>query len=114
MNRGRTKASGSSPGVGRRAGDPKGAGQGEGVTLGRAILVEGRVSSRRWTDGCCGNDRGDAGEETREVTVGSPVVKRTMQVRKAHSLIGRVYDRRNLRLAWERVKRRRALAASMG
>ncbi len=30
-----------------------------------------------------------------------------MQVRKAHSLIGRVYDRRNLRLAWERVKKKK-------
>ena len=29
----------------------------------------------------------------------------TMQVRKAHSLIGQVYDRRNLRRAWERVKK---------
>lgn len=28
-----------------------------------------------------------------------------MRARKAHSLIGRVYDRRNLRLAWERVKK---------
>ena len=28
-----------------------------------------------------------------------------MQAQKAHSLIGRVYDRRNLRLAWERVKK---------
>ncbi len=32
-------------------------------------------------------------------------MKRTMRARKAHSLIGRVYDRRNLRLAWERVKK---------
>ncbi|MGO9973087.1 MAG: reverse transcriptase domain-containing protein, partial [Solirubrobacteraceae bacterium] len=30
-----------------------------------------------------------------------------MQVRKAPSLIGRVYDRRNLRLAWERVKKKK-------
>jgi RNA-directed DNA polymerase len=28
-----------------------------------------------------------------------------MRAQKAHSLIGRVYDRRNLRLAWERVKK---------
>ena len=28
-----------------------------------------------------------------------------MQARKAHSLIGQVYDRRNLRRAWERVKK---------
>ena len=32
-------------------------------------------------------------------------MKRTMKAQKAHSLIGRVYDRRNLRLAWERVKK---------
>ena len=36
---------------------------------------------------------------------GSPVEKQTMQAQKAHSLIGQVYDRRNLRRAWERVKR---------
>jgi retron-type reverse transcriptase len=28
-----------------------------------------------------------------------------MRARKAHSLIGQVYDRRNLRRAWERVKK---------
>jgi RNA-directed DNA polymerase len=28
-----------------------------------------------------------------------------MQAQKAHSLIGQVYDRRNLRRAWERVKK---------
>jgi RNA-directed DNA polymerase len=63
------------------------------------------VSSERRTDGCCGNDRGGACEETRDLAAGSPVVKRTMRARKAHSLIGQVYDRRNLRLAWERVKK---------
>jgi len=63
------------------------------------------VSSERRTDGCRGNDRGGACEETRDVVEGSPVVKRTMRAQKAHSLIGRVYDRRNLRLAWERVKK---------
>jgi RNA-directed DNA polymerase len=93
--------------VGWRDGDPKGVVQGEGVTLGRAILVGGRVSSQGRTDGCCGNDRGDAGEETRDVAMGSPVGEQTMQARKAHSLIGRVYDRRNLRLAWERVKKKK-------
>jgi hypothetical protein len=76
--------------------------------------VGDRVSSERRTDGCCGNERDGAGEETREVAAGSPVVERTMRARKAHSLIGRIYDRRNLRLAWERVKKKRALAASMG
>ncbi len=63
------------------------------------------MSSERRTDGCCGNDRGGAREETRDGAEGSPVVKRTMRARKAHSLIGQVYDRRNLRLAWERVKK---------
>ena len=91
--------------MGRRDGDPKGAVQGEGVTLGRAIWTGGRVSSERRIDGCCGNDRGGAGEETRDVVAMSPVGKRTMQARKAHSLIGQVYDRRNLQRAWERVKK---------
>jgi RNA-directed DNA polymerase len=63
------------------------------------------VSSERRTDGCCGNDRGGAREETRDVVAGSPVGKRTMRAQKAHSLIGLVYDRRNLRRAWERVKK---------
>jgi hypothetical protein len=53
------------------------------------------VSSERRTDGCCGNDRGGVGEETRDVAAGSPVGKRSMRARKAHSLIGQVYDRRN-------------------
>ena len=35
----------------------------------------------------------------------SPVEKQTMQAQKAHSLIGQVYDRRNLQRAWERVKK---------
>ena len=35
----------------------------------------------------------------------SPVEERTTQARKAHSLISQVYDRRNLRQAWERVKK---------
>jgi hypothetical protein len=91
--------------VGRRDGDPNGAVQGEGVTLDRATHAGDRVSSERRTDGCCGNDRGGAREETRDVVAGSPVGKRTMRARKAHSLIGQVYDRRNLRLAWERVKK---------
>lgn len=34
----------------------------------------------------------------------SQVASETMRARKAHSLIGQVYDRRNLRRAWERVK----------
>jgi hypothetical protein len=91
--------------VGRRDGDPKGAVQGEGVTLDRAPHAGDRVSSERRTDGCCGNDRGGVREETRDRVLGSPVVKRTMRARKAHSLIGQVYDRRNLRRAWERVRK---------
>lgn len=63
------------------------------------------MSSERRTDGCCGNDRGVVREETRDVVAMSPVEERTTQARKAHSLIGQVYDRRNLRRAWERVKR---------
>jgi RNA-directed DNA polymerase len=63
------------------------------------------VSSERRTDGCRGNDRGGAREETREAGPRSPVEEQTTQARKAHSLIGRVYDRRNLQRAWERVKR---------
>ena len=35
----------------------------------------------------------------------SPVEEQTTQARKAHSLIGRVYDRRNLWRAWERVRK---------
>ncbi len=35
----------------------------------------------------------------------SPVGEQTTQARKAHSLIGQVYDRRNLLRAWERVKK---------
>jgi RNA-directed DNA polymerase len=91
--------------VGRRDGDPKGVIQGEGVTLGRASRTVGRVSSERRTDGCCGNDRGGAREETRDVVLRSPVDEQTTQARKAHSLIGQVYDRRNLQRAWERVKK---------
>jgi RNA-directed DNA polymerase len=91
--------------VGRRDGDPKGTVQGEGVTLGRAIRAGGRVSSERRTDGCCGNDRGGVCEETRDAVPMSPVGEQTTRARKAHSLIGQVHDRRNLRLAWERVKR---------
>ena len=63
------------------------------------------MSSERRTDGCCGNDRGGVREETRDVVPMSPVDERTMRARKAHSLIGQVYDRRNLRRAWERVKK---------
>jgi RNA-directed DNA polymerase len=37
----------------------------------------------------------------------SPVGEQTMRAQKAHSLIGQVYDRRNLRRAWERVRKNR-------
>ena len=63
------------------------------------------MSSERRTDGCCGNDRGGAREETRDAGPMSPVDEQTTQARKAHSLIGQVYDRRNLQRAWERVKK---------
>jgi RNA-directed DNA polymerase len=62
------------------------------------------VSTRRRTDGCRGNDRGVVAEETPNPVTGSQVASETRRARKAHSLIGRVYDRRNLRRAWERVK----------
>lgn len=91
--------------MGRRGGDPKGAVQGEVVTLDRASWTVGWVSSERRTDGCCGNDRGVVCEETREAGPMSPVGEQATQARKAHSLIGQVYDRRNLLRAWERVKK---------
>ena len=46
-------------------------------------------------------------EDTRDGTVTSQVVNERVQVRKAHSLIGQVYDPRNLRRAWERVRENR-------
>jgi RNA-directed DNA polymerase len=47
------------------------------------------------------------GEDTRDGIVVSQVGKERVQVRKAHSLIGRVYDPRNLARAWARVKESR-------
>ena len=47
------------------------------------------------------------GEDTRDGIVVSQVGKERVQVRKAHSLIGRVYDPRNLARAWVRVKESR-------
>jgi RNA-directed DNA polymerase len=44
------------------------------------------------------------GEDTRDGILVSQVGKERVQVRKAHSLIGRVYDPRNLARAWARVK----------
>ena len=47
------------------------------------------------------------GEDTRDGILVSQVGKERVQVRKAHSLIGRVYDPRNLARAWARVKENR-------
>jgi group II intron reverse transcriptase/maturase len=47
------------------------------------------------------------GEDTRDGILVSQVVRRRMQVRKAHSLIGQVYDPRNLARAWSRVEENR-------
>jgi RNA-directed DNA polymerase len=47
------------------------------------------------------------GEDTRGGIVVSQGGKERVQVRKAHSLIGRVYDPRNLARAWARVKENR-------
>jgi RNA-directed DNA polymerase len=47
------------------------------------------------------------GEDTRSGILVSQVGKECVQVRKAHSLIGRVYDPRNLAWAWARVKENR-------
>ena len=46
-------------------------------------------------------------EDTRDGTVTSQVVNERVQVRKAHSLIGQVYDPQNLRRAWDRVRENR-------
>jgi RNA-directed DNA polymerase len=47
------------------------------------------------------------GEDTRGDVLVSQVARKREQVRKAHSLIGQVYDPRNLARAWERVKENR-------
>src|SRR5882762_4189230 len=47
------------------------------------------------------------GEDTRGDVLVSQVARQGMQVRKAHSLIGQVYDPRNLSRAWERVRENR-------
>jgi RNA-directed DNA polymerase len=46
-------------------------------------------------------------EDTRDGTLVSQVVRKCVRVRKAHSLIGQVYDPRNLARAWVRVKENR-------
>jgi group II intron reverse transcriptase/maturase len=46
-------------------------------------------------------------EDTRDGSLVSQVGRERMQVRKAHSLIGQVYDPRNLARAWARVKENR-------
>ena len=44
-----------------------------------------------------------SGEDTRDESLASQVVRTGVRARKAHSLIGQVYDPRNLARAWERV-----------
>jgi RNA-directed DNA polymerase len=46
-------------------------------------------------------------EDTRDRGEVSQVVRKCVPVRKAHSLIGEVYDPRNLARAWARVKENR-------
>jgi RNA-directed DNA polymerase len=46
-------------------------------------------------------------EDTRGGTLVSQVVRKCVRVRKVHSLIGQVYDPRNLTRAWVRVKENR-------
>jgi RNA-directed DNA polymerase len=46
-------------------------------------------------------------EDTRDGVLVSQVGRERVQVRKAHSLIGQVYDPRNLARAWERVRENR-------
>jgi RNA-directed DNA polymerase len=46
-------------------------------------------------------------EDTRDRSEGSQVVRKCVQVRKAHSLIGQIYDPRNVARAWARVKENR-------
>lgn len=48
-----------------------------------------------------------SGEDTRGDAVVNQVARKRVQVRKAHSLIGQVYDPRNLARAWERVRENR-------
>jgi RNA-directed DNA polymerase len=48
-----------------------------------------------------------SGEDTRDVSLASQVVRTGVRARKAHSLIGQVYDPRNLARAWERVRENR-------
>jgi len=48
-----------------------------------------------------------SGEDTRDESLVGQVVLKRVQVWKAHSLIGQVYDPRNLARAWERVRENR-------
>jgi RNA-directed DNA polymerase len=48
-----------------------------------------------------------SGEGTRDESLVGQVVGKGVQVRKAHSLIGQVYDSRTLGRAWERVRENR-------
>src|SRR5947209_18473179 len=54
------------------------------------------------------------GEDTRSGIVVSQVGKERVQVRKAHSLIGGVYDPRNLARAWARVRKTEAPVVWIG
>jgi hypothetical protein len=45
-----------------------------------------------------------SGEDTRDEPLVGQIIRKRVQVRKAHSLIGQVYDPRNLARAWERVR----------
>jgi hypothetical protein len=46
-------------------------------------------------------------EDTRGDVLVNQVARQRVQVRKAHSLIGQVYDPRNVLRAWERVRENR-------
>jgi RNA-directed DNA polymerase len=48
-----------------------------------------------------------SGEDTRDESLASQVARTGVLARKAHSLIGQVYDPRNLARAWERVRENR-------
>jgi RNA-directed DNA polymerase len=65
------------------------------------------VSSRRQVDVAEAMTETASGEDTRGALLVSQVVRTRVQVRMAHSLIGQVYDPRNLARAWERVRENR-------
>jgi len=55
-----------------------------------------------------------SGEDTRDGSLVSQVARTGVRARKAHSLIGRVYDPRNLARAWERVRENRGAGGRTG